>query len=174
MVLSFLNGVKYNGIFNRKCLLREVIVLSNKEIDLSGTRYLAASLFKRLAASVYDTFVLFSLLILATALALIVNHGESLQSVQYLFLPYLIIIIGTFVTWFWQRSGQTLGMLSWKIKLLNQNGRPISWRKAWVRFVVAIPSILCFGLGWIWCLIDKNRQSLHDRICGTYVVSYKK
>ncbi len=138
----------------------------------NASSYLPASVFRRLAALVYDAFIVFSLAILATAFALILNEGQSFQNVQYLFLSYLFIVIASFLTWFWQRSGQTLGMLSWKIKVVQSDLRPLTWRKAWMRLLIAIPFSLLFGITWLWCFFDKQKQSLHDRICGTQVIHY--
>lgn len=140
--------------------------------DINPSSFQPASLFRRLAALVYDTFIVFSLLILATAFALILNEGQSFQKIQYLFLSYLFIVVGSFLTWFWQRSGQTLGMLSWKIKVVQADLTKLSWKKAWLRLLVAIPFSLLFGITWLWCFIDKQKQSLHDRICGTQVIHY--
>jgi uncharacterized RDD family membrane protein YckC len=25
-------------------------------------------------------------------------------------------------------------------------------------------------LGWLWCIFDRERRSLHDRLSGTYVI----
>lgn len=141
-------------------------MLSDKHVP--NTR--PATLLKRLAAFVYDGFTIFSLILLATAIALIINHGQSFSEHQFLFLSYLFVIVGGFVTWFWQKSGQTLGMLAWRIRVIDQTGLPLHWKKAWLRFIVAIPSVLCFGIGWLWCLCDKDKQSLHDRICRTKVI----
>ncbi|MGE4349891.1 MAG: RDD family protein [Candidatus Berkiella sp.] len=139
---------------------------------INTSSHLPASVFRRLAALVYDAFIVFSLAILATAFALILNEGQSFQNVQYLFLSYLFIVIASFLTWFWQRSGQTLGMLSWKIKVVQANLKPLTWKKAWLRLLVAIPLSLLFGITWLWCFFDKQKQSLHDRICGTQVLHY--
>lgn len=140
--------------------------------NINASYYLPASVFRRLAALIYDAFIVFSIAILATAFALILNEGQSFQNVQYLFLSYLFIVIASFLTWFWQRSGQTLGMLSWKIKVVQADSKPLTWKKAWVRLLVAIPFSLLFGITWLWCLFDKQKQSLHDRICGTQVIHY--
>ncbi len=130
----------------------------------------SATLFRRFAALVYDTFIIISLVILATSIALLINKGESFLSVQYYFLSYLLLVVGLFVCWFWRRSGQTLGMLSWKVKLIQADQSKLTWRKAWLRYVLAFPSLGFCGIGLLWCLIDKEHQSLHDRLSGTRLV----
>jgi uncharacterized RDD family membrane protein YckC len=129
-----------------------------------------APLFHRLAAMVYDSFILFSFLLLATTLALIANKGQSLLPYRIYFLSYLFIVTGLFLAWFWQKGGQTLGMLAWKIKLVDEQNQRISWRRAFLRYVLCLPSLGLFGIGLLWCLFDKNKQSLHDLIAKTKVV----
>lgn len=145
--------------------------MNNKEKNTPQPPALSsASLFKKLAALVYDGFILFSLVLLATALALIANGGESFINVRYLFLGYLFLVLGFFLSWFWQKSGQTLGMLSWHIKVIQTDGQPLSWRRAWLRYITAYFSYGFCGIGILWSLFDKDRQYLHDRLCGTQIV----
>lgn len=130
----------------------------------------SAPLFRRLAAMVYDSFIVFSFLLLVTSIALLANKGGSLLPYKPYFLTYLILSTGLFLSWFWHRGGQTLGMLAWKIKVIDASGEPLRWPKALWRYFIAIPSITLGGLGLFWCLIDKDRQSLHDRLAGTKMV----
>lgn len=133
----------------------------------------AATIFRRFAALVYDTFIIISLLILATSIALLLNKGESFLAVQYYFLSYLLLVVGLFTCWFWRRSGQTLGMLSWKVKLVQSDHSKLTWKKAWLRYALAFPSLGLCGIGLLWCLVDKEHQSLHDRLSGTRLVQVK-
>ena len=126
-----------------------------------------ASIFRRLGAFVYDSFIVFSFLLLITGIALLLNRGHSFQNIRFFFLAYLFISTGLFVTWFWQRSGQTLGMLAWKIKCVDTNNEILSWKKAFARFTLAC---IFGGLGVIWCLFDRDKQSLHDRLLRTKLI----
>jgi len=42
--------------------------------------------------------------------------------------------------------------------------------RCWLRYALAWPSVLLFGAGLLWALIDRDRQFLHDRLAGTCVV----
>jgi hypothetical protein len=57
----------------------------------SADLYIPAPVLRRLAAIVYDSFIVFSFLILATGLALMVNQGKSLLPYRNFFLAYLIL-----------------------------------------------------------------------------------
>lgn len=129
-----------------------------------------AGFWRRLGALFYDSFVVFSFWILATALALWLNKGESLLSHHALFLTYLFLVTGLFLGYFWHKKGQTLGMLAWKIAVVDENNAPLSWKQAWIRYTLGCLSCCLGGLGFLWCLVDKHRKPLHDRLAKTKVI----
>ena len=88
----------------------------------------------------------------------------------------LILSIGLllgYYTYFFG-NGQTLGMKVAKIKLCRTDGTyPIGYGKGLLRCIGMIISSSVFGLGYLWILIDKDKQGWHDKIADTYVVSEK-
>jgi len=123
---------------------------------------------RRLAALIYDLFLLIALLFLATALLLPFTAGEAVSTQQtIIYRIYLTVISFFFYGWFWTHGGQTLGMRAWKIKVLTLDQKPISWNQALLRFATAIISWGFCGLGILWILIDKNRRSWHDHLSKT-------
>lgn len=126
------------------------------------------SLLRRLAAIVYDTLLLVSVLFVATALILPFNAGQAISSLHrgYYWL-YLLTISFLFYGWFWTHGGQTLGLRAWKMRVATPEGQRISWRQALVRFGVAILSWSCLGLGFLWSLFDAQKRCWHDRLSHT-------
>ena len=51
---------------------------------------------------------------------------------------YLAIIIVSYYTYFWKTHGQTLGMKSWKVYLMNNNGGGITFKQSITRIVFAL------------------------------------
>lgn len=129
-----------------------------------------ATFLRRLCALVYDSFVVFSFLILITGLALAANQGNSLLPHQELFLAYLFIGTGLFIGWFWQKAGQTLGMLAWRIKLVNEDFSPVTWRTAICRYLIGTVCLALGGIGLLWCLFNKEKRALQDILTKTRVV----
>ena len=124
--------------------------------------------FRRLAAQIYDLFLLIALLFIATALLLPFTAGEAVSTQQTLiYRTYLAVISFFFYGWFWTHGGQTLGMRAWKIKVLTLHQKPINWTQALLRFITAIVSWGLFGLGFLWVFFDKNRRSWHDHLSKT-------
>jgi len=132
-----------------------------------------ASLFRRLAALLYDSLLLLAVLFIATAILLPLTGGEAFSH-NPLLTSYLLFISFFFYSWFWMHGGQTLGMRSWKLQLLNINPGPITLWQALLRFMVAIPSILLLGLGYLWMLVDRDKLTWHDRYSETRIVQLDK
>ncbi len=120
-----------------------------------------------MGAIFYDTLLLLAVLFFATALALPFNSGRAFTADQFYFPLYLFAVSYAFYTGFWTHGGQTLGLRAWKLKVCSLNGGPVSWKQASVRFLVAILSWACLGLGFLWCLVAKNRLCWHDHFSHT-------
>jgi len=137
---------------------------------------LAVGFLRRLGAIVYDALLLMAVWFFATALLLPFNSGRAFTAEQYFFPLYLLAVSYVFYGWFWTHGGQTLGLRAWKIKLADLDGGAVGWRQASLRFVTAILSWACLGLGFFWCIFDKKRLCWHDRLSKTclLVVSPEK
>ncbi|HSN22745.1 MAG TPA: RDD family protein [Methylomicrobium sp.] len=131
--------------------------------------FIAPGLFRRLAAVVYDSFLLIAVLFVATAAILPLNAGVAFTSKQFFYPVYLLGISFIFYAWFWTHGGQTLGMRAWKIKVLTTDKHPITWHQAMLRFMFAILSWAFLGFGFWWILFDSEKRSWHDRLSKTSV-----
>ena len=127
----------------------------------------SASLAKQVAAIIYDSFLIFSVLFVATALALVLNRGEAIEA-SPVFSLYLLLVVFSFYAWFWHKSGQTLGMRAWKIRIVSEFGGNPSWGVSYLRLVFALLSLGCFGLGYLWRLF--RPYTWHDKLSQTRVV----
>jgi len=115
----------------------------------------------------YDSFLIFAILFVATVFALILNNGEAIES-SPVYTLYLVLVIFLFYSWFWSKCGQTLGMRVWKIQIINDYGRNPSWQLSILRLVFAIFSIACFGLGYWWRLFKP--YTWHDKLSQTRII----
>ncbi len=127
-------------------------------------------LLRRLGALFYDLILLVGILFAATALLLPLRAGEAFRPGQAAYSTYLLAVSFLFFGWFWTHGGQTLGMRAWKIRLCAEGGGPVNWRQAGLRFLAAWLSLLPFGLGFLWALLDKEKRCWHDRIARTRMV----
>lgn len=122
---------------------------------------------RRLAALVYDALLLFAVLFAATVPVLILNGGQAVSHNDPAYTAYLLAVSYVYFGWCWTRSGQTLGMQAWRMRVCTPEGGRLGWRRSMWRFAAALVSIGAAGIGLLWVAFDQDRMSLHDRLSGT-------
>ena len=156
---------------------------------MSGSEFATApraGLLRRLAAMLYDWLVLAALWMLAMALGLALvallnrvgvislsgyaDHADYIAQHKIWFQLYSVVLFAWFYLYFWCKGGQTLGMRTWKLLLVQQNGSRITFKQAIIRAVSSL-----FGLGnlWLWLRWGKG-LALQDQISATQVVLLTK
>jgi len=150
--------------------------------DISPEQLPNAPLWRRLFAMIYDTLLLFGVTmvfgfvyVLSKQAVLNVenfDHSETAAG-DPLMLALWVVVITVFFYWFWSRIGQTLGMQSWRLKIVQKNGKPITFTQAFIRLLVAPISLSLFGLGYLWCLFGE-KQTWHDIASNTRVLLLPK
>ena len=85
--------------------------------------------WRRLAALLYDGFLLFSMLLVVTAVMLPFNGGEAFDNNPWYGLV-LLAVISFFYLWFWTHGGQTLGMRAWSLRLTRTHTLDVNWQHA--------------------------------------------
>lgn len=146
------------------------------------TSHQPAPFWRRLAAMVYDGFLLLAVLIFAGFINLAAHlliHGqqhlyEMMQAGYSLSSPWfnvgLFTVMYGFFAFFWSRHGQTLGMRAWKIKVVTLEHQLLTPSACLVRFLVAFPAILLGGLGLIWALFHPHGRGWHDLASSSQLV----
>ena len=155
----------------------------------------SAPIFRRIGAMVYDTLLLFAVLVIASALTLPFRAGKGATQFDPLMMIYIFSVIFLFFGWFWTHGGQTLGMRAWRIKLVSSKHGEVTWLTAFYRYLVTLPAWLFlfyslhshndrFGTetiltqtpGWIlystgivWLIIDNIPGNWREKVTGTQV-----
>ncbi len=121
----------------------------------------------------YDALLVAGLLFLATVPFIALRGGDAVQpGDNFIYRCVLVLVVYAFCVGFWSRSGRTLGMQSWGLRLETADGRLPSVGRATLRFAAALLSWLPLGLGFLWQLWDPEKLTWHDRISGTRTVHY--
>jgi uncharacterized RDD family membrane protein YckC len=102
------------------------------------------------------------------------NLKDAPAWVGYLELLHVLVLPGVYFIYNWHRHGQTLAMRTWRLRVVTAEGRNLSWGRTGLRYALAWPSVLCFGVGILWAFFDLDNLFLHDRLAGTRVVSLPK
>lgn len=112
-------------------------------------RYPRASVALRLIALVYDLLLLIALTAVTnTVIIALFSPAGSTSSTDFtllpewvrygLQLPATIAVIVGFYSYCWTRSGQTLGMQTWRLALVRLDGHLATWMDALRRCVAAL------------------------------------
>jgi len=133
-----------------------------------------STLMRRLGAISYDTLLVIALLMFVSTLFLINRGGEAVEPYTLPHQITLLVVIYVFFVGFWSRSGSTLGMLAWGLRVETADGKVPSITMASVRFIAAIVSWIPLGLGFLWQLWDKDQLTWHDRLSRTRLRHYPK
>lgn len=129
-----------------------------------------ASFLARVAAMIYESLLVAAVIFVASLVTVLKGVDLHVPWQMLLFRFYLLLVLFAYFSTFWLRSGQTLAMKTWRIRLVNQTGAPLTLKQAALRFVLAFLGLLLAGIGFWWALFDRDQQFLHDRIAGTRLI----
>ena len=112
-----------------------------------------ASLWRRLVALLYDGLLLLAIAFAYTAAVLtiqvqLLGYAEA-EPMGWRALLGLWFFASIYYVWCWRRSGQTLGMKTWRLRLQQEDGGPPTRKRAWLRCVLA-PLSLFSMVGYLW------------------------
>jgi len=128
-------------------------------------------MLRRLASMLYESILLFAVAFFGTwlfqfAAGTVVIDGWRLAMLQL----FLIALFAVYFLWCWLRSGQTLAMKTWRIRLVSRDGhRNLAPSAALLRFLAALV-LVPTTIGIFWAMVDRDRQFLHDRLAGSLLV----
>jgi uncharacterized RDD family membrane protein YckC len=153
-----------------------------------------AGLGLRLAAMIYEAVLLFGVVFIVSyaLLALFQWKYPLPPGPRGVLQAVLFVAIGGYFVWCWSRSGQTLALKTWNLKVLAADGAPPGVARAALRYLLAwhlwLPGLawvalfqthaladlgalaLGFALLLLPALADPQRRLLHDRWTRTRVV----
>jgi len=153
---------------------------------------MAPALARRMAAWLYEGVLLFGVAFMAGLLFMAVTRGQgALPAYRHAMQAFAFVIIGIYFVWCWRR-GQTLAMKTWRIRVVDAQGGPVSlvralWRYVlcWLWFLPPLGVVALFKrpmtesaalcLGWVlaWALasrLQRQRQFWHDIWSGTRLI----
>ncbi len=135
---------------------------------------------------VYDSLLLAAISIAYGAVVVairvaIVGQPEVGSRIQWGLFPGIFITLGWllslmfFYIYFWQKFGQTLGMKTWRIQVVDaRTNQLISLSQAYKRSLTALFSLGFFGAGYWLSLIHPQHRLIHDLTSETRLILLKK
>lgn len=130
-----------------------------------------AGLRRRLASLLYESLLVLGVLSVGFMLPhLALGMGVGIVLPGAVLAIHIFLVLGAYFIWYWRRSGQTLAMQTWKLRLVARDGTPPTTGQLVLRYCLCWPSLLFYGAGLLWALLDRDRQFLHDRLSGTRII----
>lgn len=143
---------------------------------------------------VYEAMLLFGVVFIAGWLFDTLTQSRHALTLRHARQFWLFLVLGAYFVFFWRRSGQTLAMKTWRIKLVVPGATQVPLTKAiaryllaWMWFLPAMALDYAFDLkGWasiaviaigmaLWAMtirLNKDRQFLHDQLVGTRLIHF--
>ncbi len=133
-------------------------------------KFIYPGIFSRLMSFTYDIFLVIALWFLFGFVFLGLFKLFS-YSDDYLPPTFGIVIIclttAGYYSYFWSYGRNTLGMSTWGHKILSENGRTITLKTAFYRFLLYL---LLSIIGLLWAIFDEKNKTLPDKILGLIVI----
>lgn len=157
----------------------------------------------RLYCMIYDGLLLMALWLITSGLLVPLGTPDQAASAhelavvsesfrQYVMLPALVLVTWLFYGYFWTRIGQTLGMQTWRLKVVRTDGLLPRWQDAITRCAaacifplvcgivttlaqqdlktVAISVLAGFFANYLWMLWSPHGMCWHDQLSRTVVL----
>ena len=123
-----------------------------------------AGLARRLVALLYDALLVVALAFVVTFAMLPLTHGEAILTssqgaIGGAYRALLCAVAFGYFGWCWTRTGQTLGLKAWRMRLETDIGGRLDWTGAAARFLLGAGLGVLAGIG-LWYLRTPG-SSLH-------------
>lgn len=149
---------------------------------------MAPTLPSRMASFLYEGLLLFGVVFIAGYLFGTLSQTRHALDNRHPLQAFLFVVFAIYFTWFWSK-GQTLAMKTWRIRVLDGQGRPLTQTRALLRYLFSwvwfVPPLVAGQmLNWsatqsmvtavlwifVWALLSRlhpQRQYWHDAWAGT-------
>jgi len=95
---------------------------------------------------------------------------QKARLVLPILLPLGVLLVLGYFSFFHAAWGQTIGKMIFGLRVVQIDGRPVSFSRALSRTLAYALSALPFFLGFFWVGFTSSKRSWHDEIAGTMVV----
>jgi uncharacterized RDD family membrane protein YckC len=140
-----------------------------------------AGFWRRVAASLLDGFigscvggVLLVIMMIAAGGFSASHEGSASAALASLMLLYVFFIFGGWLYCTLMESSKyqaTIGKLALGQRVTDLEGKRITFGRANARFFARILSSMTLGIGYIMAAFTQKKQTLHDMVAGTLVLS---
>ncbi|MBC7404747.1 MAG: RDD family protein [Cytophaga sp.] len=153
---------------------------------------LAPTLKRRLICMIYEALLVFGIIFVAVLVFDAATQNIRTIDLHYFREIWIFAIVGLYFVFFWVRTGQTLAMKTWRIRVEDKEKRQLPLTRAIVRYCLAwmwflpglalsaqyklspLNSLIIVSIGFLlWALtatFDSDKQFFHDKLAKTRLV----
>lgn len=137
-----------------------------------------AGFVTRLMAYLLDLVILVALIALGGWLFVLVDDFISsffpedarLLELSVVFVALIPILMISYYVGFWTLTGRTPGKWVLGLRVVGSDGEPPRFGRSFIRLFGYFVSALALWVGYLWVLVDNDRQAWHDHMARTWVV----
>ena len=126
--------------------------------------------FLRIISSIYDTFLLLGVWFAVGSVAFLLNGFQPLHPALGSILVFLSGWV--FFAFFWMKSGQTLGMQVWRIKIVSSDpsNKKITLMQTFLRYSINCGIFPLLGMPLFLIYLDKKHLAVNDILSKTKLI----
>lgn len=148
--------------------------------------YASPNFFRVMASMFYDTFLLAAISLAYSACVLgfrilFVGQPAVGERIHWSLFASILITVGwllclsAFYIYCWRNVGQTLGMKTWRIRMVDaQSNQLASYKQCAQRSFFALCSLAFLGCGYWLQFFHPQQKTFHDLMSGTRLVLLRK
>ncbi len=136
----------------------------------------AAGFVTRMFAFIIDLGVIAAIVAIGGGVSTLIDaaiQGMGLQptiDMTVIYVWMIPFIFAAYYTMFWSLTGRTIGKWFMGLRIIGRDGLPPSIGRSIIRFLGYGVSAVALWLGFVWVIIDDERQAWHDHFARTHVV----
>lgn len=156
---------------------QQKLPITQKKIEEQKEIRFYPPIIARASAFIIDSLLVMGITSIFLLIPLVIGAGNIFSFVEFsrvFLLPFYFLFIIfhlLYYTYFLTITGQTPGKAVFNLKVVGKGGLKLDWHEALLRAIGYILSSIPAGIGFFWAFFDKNKETWHDKLTGSRVVS---
>jgi len=111
----------------------------------------APSIRRRISVTLYEMLILLGVWAIGYLVpSLLLGMLLDVKVPNWVAFGHVYVLFGWYFTWYWTKTGQTLAMQTWKVRMVDENELPLKRNRALIRYAIStlwlFPTVLIYIL----------------------------
>ncbi len=146
--------------------------MEEENLEEQSVQYSLAELNTRALALFIDLIIVSVIALIAYGVGIYFLGVGNSRSENFFMSIYLLLffLASSYFVIFNGYTGSTIGKMIMGIRIISDEGVSIGFWRSFVRWIGYYISAIFVFVGFLWSFFDRNSQSWHDKLAGTFVV----